>query len=484
MTSWSVVVPTVGRPSLHELLADLAKQPRQPDEVLVVDDRARPREPLAVATTVLRGHGRGPAAARNLGWRRSDSEWVSFLDDDVRLPESWSEDLLADLTTADALTAGVQGRIVVPRPGDRRPTDWERSTAGLEEADWATADMAYRRSALAEVEGFDERFPRAYREDADLALRVRQHGGKLAKGNRYVIHPVRPEDFWVSVRVQRGNADDALLRAMYGRDWRRLTECPAGRFRWHLATVLTTVLLATRLRPWAALGWAALTSDLIRRRVLPGPRTAGEITKMAVTSAVLPYAAVWHRARGTLRHRGSKPWPGPVKAVLFDRDGTLVHDVPYNGDPEQVRPVDDAAAAVERLRTAGVRLGVITNQSGIGHGRITADQVADVNRRIDQLLGPFQTWQVCPHRSTDGCACRKPAAGMVLAAAAELGVAPHEIVVIGDIGSDVAAATAAGARSVLVPTVNTRPEEILTTRATAPNLTAAVDLILRQSRRS
>jgi HAD superfamily hydrolase (TIGR01662 family) len=481
--SWSVVVPTVGRASLHELLDDLAKQPRQPDEIIVVDDRARPGEPLVVAATVLRGHGRGPAAARNLGWRRSDSEWVSFLDDDVRLPESWSEELLADLAAADGQTAGVQGRIVVPLPSDRRPTDWERSTAGLEDADWATADMAYRRSALAEVEGFDERFPRAYREDADLALRIRRHGGTLAKGNRYVIHPVRPEGFWVSVRVQRGNADDALLRAMYGRNWRRLSECPPGRFRWHLATVLTTALLPTRLRPWAALGCAALTADLIRRRILPGPRTAAEVVKMVVTSAVLPYAAVWHRARGTLRHRGSNPWPGPVKVVLFDRDGTLVHDVPYNGDPEQVQPVDDASVAVERLRTAGVRLGVITNQSGIGQGRITADQVADVNRRVDQLLGPFQTWQVCPHRSTDGCACRKPAAGLVLAAAAELGVAPHQIVVIGDIGSDVAAATAAGARSVLVPTVKTQPEEILTAPATAPNLTAAVDLVLRQSGR-
>ena len=60
---------------------------------------------------------------------------------------------------------------MVPLPTDRRPTDWERNTAGLAGASWITADMAYRRTALEAVNGFDERFPRAYREDADLALR-------------------------------------------------------------------------------------------------------------------------------------------------------------------------------------------------------------------------------------------------------------------------------------------------------------------------
>jgi HAD superfamily hydrolase (TIGR01662 family) len=76
---------------------------------------------------------------------------------------------------------------------------------------------------------------------------------------------------------------------------------------------------------------------------------------------------------------------------------------------------------------------------------------------VDQLLGPFDTWQVCPHDG--GCSCRKPAPGLVLRAAEALGVRPEECVVVGDIGSDVAAARAAGARSVLVPTVETLKAE-------------------------
>ncbi|GAA1587814.1 HAD-IIIA family hydrolase [Kribbella sancticallisti] len=480
MTTWSVVIPTVGRPCLTDLLADLSRQAWPPQAVYVVDDRRRPAEPLQVEASVLRSGGRGPAAARNLGWRSSATEWIAFLDDDVRLPDTWSDDLVRDLQAADELTAGVQGSIVVPKPAGRPLTDWERSTAGLENAKWATADMAYRREALEEVDGFDERFPRAYREDAELALRVRGRGWKLARGRRSIIHPVRPENFWVSVRVQRGNADDALLRAIYGRHWRRYAECPPGRFKWHLATVLAALSIPAGFRRLGALAWLALTTDFIRRRLEPGPRTVNEIARMILTSPVLPFVAVWHRAKGTWRHRGSTPWPPPLRAVLFDRDGTLVRDVPYNGDPDRVELFPQARQAVERLRTAGLQLGVVTNQSGIGRGLLTAEQVAGVNRRIDELLGPFNTWQVCPHAPDEGCACRKPAAGLVLAAAAELGVPPGQVLVIGDIGADVEAAQAAGARSVLVPNRRTRTEEVLAAPMTAPDLTTAVEYVLAE----
>ncbi|GAA1650455.1 HAD-IIIA family hydrolase [Kribbella alba] len=482
MIRWSVVVPTVGRACLAELLGDLACQSVLPDQVFVVDDRSDPDEPLDVSAyrqaVVLRGGGRGPAAARNTGWVAATTEWIAFLDDDVRLPDGWAQTLLDDLDRAYKDIGGVQGGIVVPLPLDRRPTDWERSTAGLEGARWATADMAYRRSALQQVGGFDERFPRAYREDAELALRVRQRGWKLVRGLRRVAHPARAENFWVSVRVQRGNADDALMRAVYGKHWRELAECPPGRFKWHLATVsAAAVAIGARSRLATAI-WAALTADFARRRIAPGPRTADEFTRMAVTSAVIPLAAVWHRIRGAVRHRGSKAWPGPVRAVLFDRDGTLVHDVPYNGDPDLVQVVPEASSAVGRLRAAGLQLGVITNQSGVGRGLISADQVSSVNQRVDELLGPFHTWQVCPHKPEDHCGCRKPAAGLVLAAAAELGVAASQIVVIGDIGSDVQAAQAAGARSVLVPNGATRAEEIAAAPVVAPDLGAAVDRVL------
>ncbi|WP_436970660.1 HAD-IIIA family hydrolase [Micromonospora avicenniae] len=166
--------------------------------------------------------------------------------------------------------------------------------------------------------------------------------------------------------------------------------------------------------------------------------------------------------------------------MLLDRDGTLVEDVPYNGDPEKVRPVAGARAALDRLRAAGLRLGVVTNQSGLARGLFTPAQMAAVHARVEMLLGPFDTWQVCPHDDEDACGCRKPAPGLVRAAARDLGTVPSRCVMVGDIGRDVTAALAAGAAGVLVPTPVTRPEEIAAAPWVAADLPAAVDEILRR----
>ncbi|MFI0737376.1 HAD-IIIA family hydrolase [Streptomyces sp. NPDC021100] len=165
-------------------------------------------------------------------------------------------------------------------------------------------------------------------------------------------------------------------------------------------------------------------------------------------------------------------------AVLFDRDGTLVRDVPYNGDPARVVPAPGARQAVSLLRRLGVPLGVISNQSGVARGLLTPAQVDRVNARVERLLGRFDVWAVCPHGPHDGCPCRKPAPGLVLTAARTLGVDPEDCVVIGDIGSDMDAAVAAGASGVLVPTRATRLEEVARAACWAPDLPAAVRAVL------
>jgi cellulose synthase/poly-beta-1,6-N-acetylglucosamine synthase-like glycosyltransferase len=232
--SITVVVPTVGRPSLHAALAPLLGRV----DVVVVDDRPDgPGLDLPPGVRVLRSWGGGPAAARNTGWRASDAVWVAFLDDDVVPPADWVRQLERDLQACGRPEVGAtQGHVRVPLPEHRRPTDWERSTAGLETAVWPTADMAYRRAALEQVGGFDERFPRAYREDADLGLRVTTAGWRIVRGERTVDHPVRPAPWTQSIRSQRGNADDVLMRALHGPRWRERAHVPGGRRRWHLAT--------------------------------------------------------------------------------------------------------------------------------------------------------------------------------------------------------------------------------------------------------
>lgn len=169
---------------------------------------------------------------------------------------------------------------------------------------------------------------------------------------------------------------------------------------------------------------------------------------------------------------------GPLRGILFDRDATLVVDVPYNGDPAKVVPMPTALDAVERARGAGLALGVVTNQSGIARGIIDRSQADAVNRRVDELFGGFDVWMLCPHGPEDGCACRKPAPGMVLDAATALGLPASSLAVIGDIGADVGAAAAAGARGVLVPTPITRPEEVADAPLRATTLLEAVELLL------
>ncbi|GHA00365.1 D-glycero-alpha-D-manno-heptose-1,7-bisphosphate 7-phosphatase [Streptomyces echinoruber] len=169
-----------------------------------------------------------------------------------------------------------------------------------------------------------------------------------------------------------------------------------------------------------------------------------------------------------------------VRAVLFDRDGTLVHDVPYNGDPDRVRPVEGAREALDLLRARGIGTGVVTNQSGVARGLITAADVRRVNERVEKLLGPFDVWAICPHGPDDGCPCRKPRPGMVLWAAGRLCADPAELVVVGDIAADLEAARRAGAHGILVPNEATRPEETAAAEHVATDLLDAVRAVLER----
>ncbi|GID29713.1 glycosyltransferase family 2 protein [Paractinoplanes brasiliensis] len=309
--SVTVVIPTLGRPSLAALLTALAPGVAEHDlELLVIDDRPGSPPPLDVPATVLPGPSRGPAAARNVGWQAAKHDWVAFLDDDVLPDADWADRLVDDLAEAGERVGGVQGRLRVPLPPDRRPTDWERVTAGLAEGAWITADMAYRRVALEACGGFDERLPRAFREDAELAFRVRDQGWSLTRGRRRVTHPVRPESPWVSLRTQRGNADDALLRRLYGPCWRELLQIPSGRRSRHVAVTLAgaaaLALAATGRRGPATLAglvWAAGTAEFAAARIAPGPRDPREVATMLTTSALIPPAATWHWLRGWWRWR-------------------------------------------------------------------------------------------------------------------------------------------------------------------------------------
>lgn len=153
-------------------------------------------------------------------------------------------------------------------------------------------------------------------------------------------------------------------------------------------------------------------------------------------------------------------------AVIFDRDGTIVHDVPYNGDPAAVRIVEGVKEKLDALRAAGLPLAVVSNQSGVARGIISEDQVRAVNARVEELLGPFAVMLYCPHSPDDRCDCRKPKPKLILDAARTMDVDAACCVVIGDKESDVQAAENAGARPIAIG----RASEVL----------SAIDAVLEQ----
>lgn len=144
--------------------------------------------------------------------------------------------------------------------------------------------------------------------------------------------------------------------------------------------------------------------------------------------------------------------PARRKAVFIDKDGTLVHDVPYNVDPAQICLTAGAGPALRRITNAGYRLIVISNQSGIARGLFDEQDLPPVNDRIQALLAPHEVeidhFYYCPHGPGDSCECRKPKPGMILSAAADHAIDLKGSWMIGDILNDVEAGNRAGCSTI------------------------------------
>jgi D-glycero-D-manno-heptose 1,7-bisphosphate phosphatase len=182
-----------------------------------------------------------------------------------------------------------------------------------------------------------------------------------------------------------------------------------------------------------------------------------------------------------------------MKAVFLDRDGTLIVERGYITVPDDVELIPGAAAAVARLRDAGWKVFVVTNQGAVAKGMITEDELGLIHFRMVSLLAEqgaeLDGVYYCPHHP-DGdqiqysveCDCRKPRPGLLERAAGEHGIDLSESVIIGDTLRDLEAGRGAGSRGVLVLTghgAQTAAEEHGADHV-APNLVAAVDWLLAQ----
>jgi phosphoribosylglycinamide formyltransferase 1 len=143
-------------------------------------------------------------------------------------------------------------------------------------------------------------------------------------------------------------------------------------------------------------------------------------------------------------------------AVFLDRDGTLIDDPGYLGDPDQLVFLPGAVAGARRLVQAGYELIVITNQSGIGRGHLTPVQVETVHEELQRQLraadAPLRAILACPHAPDDGCLCRKPGTALHREAAARFDLDLDRSWYIGDRLTDLLPAHELGGRGVLVRT--------------------------------
>jgi cellulose synthase/poly-beta-1,6-N-acetylglucosamine synthase-like glycosyltransferase len=254
----------------------------------------------------LPGESRGPAAARNIGWRAAQGAIIAFVDDDAYPADRrWLEQGYSSF--ADPRVMAVSGRVHVP--ADDPPTDFQRNVQGLERGEFVTCNAFYRREALEWVGGFDEAFTMPFREDSDLQYRVQDLGGRLVHNpDAVVIHPAPPGRFAVSLRLQRYSQFNALIYKKHPRRYRRLLERrPPLHYYGIVAAALTGVGAALtgrkRLAGPSLLVWAALEGRFFLRRARGTSHRPRHLLDLALTSLVLPWLSVYYRLRGAIRYR-------------------------------------------------------------------------------------------------------------------------------------------------------------------------------------
>ena len=146
-----------------------------------------------------------------------------------------------------------------------------------------------------------------------------------------------------------------------------------------------------------------------------------------------------------------------IRAVLLDRDGVVNRDSEeFIKSPEEWKVLPGVVEAIGKLRSAGLPVGICSNQSGIARGIVPMAQLAAINKRMHATIqlggGNIGLIRYCPHGPDEGCRCRKPAPGMILDACRWLQISAVDVLFIGDRRTDLSAARHAGCQIALVRT--------------------------------
>jgi len=314
----SVIVPTYKRPQLlKKCLQALLKQKfdKHQYEVIVVSD-GPDMETRSLVSSLAKNRvtpvrflclpiKKGPAAARNYGWLNAKSKVIAFTDDDCLPDLDWLNEIAANIDpdTDEAIT----GRVTVPRSA--RPTDYEQNTAGLEKAEFITANCACTRSALIRTGGFDERFSMAWREDSELEFKlITEHIPIKRVESAIVAHPVRQARWGISIKEQKKTLYNALLYKKYPVLYRKkIQTIPPLLYYGIIAAfilMLSGILLQNKSMGFIGFyTWIFLTFNFIVKRLYSTSRSAGHIIEIVFTSLLIPFLSVYWQWYGAIKYK-------------------------------------------------------------------------------------------------------------------------------------------------------------------------------------
>lgn len=313
----SIVVPTCRRPELlNRCLQFLVRQEFDPKQYEIIIANDKPDAPvqalvhrwqLAMEHPRIRyiavRNGRGPAAARNCGWRAARGDIIAFTDDDTQPDPEW---LIHGWKAMQQDVVAAWGFVRVPLPAE--PTDYELDASHLEGAEFVTANCFVRRTALQALGGFDERFTAAWREDADMYFSLCALGRVGYAPSAVVVHPIRPAPWGVSLSQQRKVLFDALLFKKHPQRYRQKVRA-GPRWNYYVAVAMLLLMLVSALARmpmlfgFAAAVWLGITMHFCWRRLRGTTHRASHVVEMIVTSVLIPPLSVFWRLAGSFKYK-------------------------------------------------------------------------------------------------------------------------------------------------------------------------------------
>ncbi len=316
----SVVIPTYKRPSLlRKCLHALYNQVfnKFDYEIIVVSDGPDLstlydlRNFLVLAFPKIEyvqlPEKKGPAAARNAGWKKASGDLIAFTDDDCIPDVYWLKNLYESFTNSNNSSAAFAGRTVVPIP--TVPTDYELNISHLSHAEFITANCACSRSALVRAGGFDEAFTMAWREDSDLQFKFIKQGIPIIPVEKaIVVHPVRKTTWGVCLRDERKNMFDALLYKKFPDLFSKKIQVSRPWLYYAIIAFFMLFILGALLNSLFATiaglsGWLILTLWFAFKRLRSTSRNPGHVAEMMVTSFAIPFLSLYWRWYGAVKYK-------------------------------------------------------------------------------------------------------------------------------------------------------------------------------------